>query len=968
MEEILVLTFTKAATRELKERIRSNLEKACVLLRSEDEPSWPYLKPFAGSAEALKILEEALSVFDRSQIFTIHGFCYRMLKEFAFEANLGFSLADPDQEKSSSKRKKSALADFLERGISSDLLCPEQIGIVMKQQDTMGEISRLFLRAKSRTGIPLSKLQDRYVFAMKRWRGGEPTSSRLLEDFEKIRINFKAKDGDFAAQVDSLARSFQNPKDWTRLLWHRGSLFSFLDPSNRKVRQKETGPLHFPGFFEWAVEHLGPIVLHGVDYKNILGNLVFAWRRWEEKFAAEEEDLGPDEILTRMEKAIQYSQFASKVRRRYQAAVIDEFQDTDPLQWEIFRKLFLEEPLQACYLVGDPKQSIYRFRNADVYTYFAAKEFLGEQHLYHLDTNFRSCKEMIGGLNALFHRSWLSLPKLGQSIPYHPVRAGSPEPFSLDDGKSSLHWIIGDEKASFAETFLPYAAAEIERLKLPNFRSIAILVKDRHEAKKALDLLTERGVPAVAKSHQTLGETAAFQAVRELFEAVVSPQDESKDRIVAMGPFGGGEIDFSYWKSVLEEQGIVPFFRLFLEGKKTPFEKDLKQVLEALFAWERSEGFSFEGLSRFLDDFERLDSDEGGRRDCDGEEEAVQILTLHVSKGLEFDVVFALGLSSNPKEEEDEEIDAEKLRQLYVAMTRAKKRLYAPVKEAYGKKPPSPMELFRKAVEREEGPMIPYLQKLAKTESVSIEEISTPYALSVSNRAVEKNSVDSIPLPRVSYTPSFLHSFTSLAKTSGRDEKKEEVSEETLPRGTETGIAVHQIFETIFSSPTPIWRDVDAIDRIVENELRFSPLARWTKSVQEMVRKTVSMLLFDGERTFALQELEPDGIYVEMEFVYPQKNHFVKGFIDLVFQYRGRYYFLDWKTNWLAESTEAAMKTEMGAHDYGLQAALYAEALRRHIGAPFESSFGGAFYLFVRSPCYLHFIPEMERVERCYGN
>src|SRR3989338_3562285 len=97
-----------------------------------------------------------------------------------------------------------------------------------------------------------------------------------------------------------------------------------------------------------------------------------------------------------------------------------------------------------------------------------------------------------------------------------------------------------------------------------------------------------------------------------------------------------------------------------------------------------------------------------------------------------------------------------------------------------------------------------------------------------------------------------------------------------------------------------------------------------------------------------------------MEFLYRRGPHFIKGFIDLVFCYRDTLYFLDWKTNFLNGPLQAALQEEMQAHDYYLQASLYAEAITRYLGAQEKISqkFGGAFYLFVRHGLYTHCLPK----------
>ena len=190
---------------------------------------------------------------------------------------------------------------------------------------------------------------------------------------------------------------------------------------------------------------------------------------------------------------------------------------------------------------------------------------------------------------------------------------------------------------------------------------------------------------------------------------------------------------------------------------------------------EKKEGFSFEGLKRQLLNLEELNAEEGGRRRMESDEDAVQIMTLHISKGLEFDVVFALGLASRtPETEEVEESNAEKLRQLYVAMTRAKRRLYVPMvlsnKEAKSGTH-SPIELFCQTFEK---PLLDQLKALGEKESITFEHLS-----SISDLAPPIKPAVVLPdlskSHRPSFTPSFLSSFTSLAKP------KEAKSQEVLP-------------------------------------------------------------------------------------------------------------------------------------------------------------------------------------------
>jgi exodeoxyribonuclease V beta subunit len=119
-----------------------------------------------------------------------------------------------------------------------------------------------------------------------------------------------------------------------------------------------------------------------------------------------------------------------------------------------------------------------------------------------------------------------------------------------------------------------------------------------------------------------------------------------------------------------------------------------------------------------------------------------------------------------------------------------------------------------------------------------------------------------------------------------------------------------------------------------------------------MVRQTIAMPMVAEGEFFSLSEMGE--FQVEMEFVFSSPPHFIKGFIDLVFCHRGRVYFLDWKTNWLEDYGQDSLKKAIDAHDYGLQAALYKEAIKRH----FQMEYGGAYYLFVRGGAYLKVFTE----------
>ncbi len=943
IEKVLVVTFTRAATRELKQRIRSHLLFSLQILTKKKEGAPPYLIAHIESKEAMFILDRAIKEFDRAQIFTIHGFCFRMLQEFAFEAECCLSLTSPENPMALAQKRRSEFSQFLQKGIEPSLIAPEQLRILLGLYETLYDLGSAVLKEKGT--IPDSFSVWHRAFQKKILTQKE---RRSRAQFEEIASQYKGFSSDLLDEFDALSSCLDHPEDpliWRRLLRYRGALFSFLDPKNKKVKATFSDP-----FFDWIFQELSPIMKQALHPKQILRVLATQWKKWEEKWQRENGIFHPDAMLEEMRRAIKKEPFFAQIKTRFQAIIIDEFQDTDPLQWEIFQKMATSDSLSAFYLVGDPKQSIYRFRNADVYTYIAAKEFLGKENLYCLDTNFRSSPTMIEALNTLFSREWLVLPQTAGVIDYHPVQAGSSLSSFEEDHKGAVHWILGNEEASFKETFLPYAILEIEKLlsKMAP-QSIAILVKDRYEMQQAMSFLQKRGIPSIGRSHEQLSETPSFQNLRNLIFAIASPENESARELAKDGPFAPFESSFSHYHHLLAEKGLPLFFSEFFQNRP-PLEKEAEQVLEELFAFEQREGFSFEGIKRFLRNWSFLSEEEAPRVRLDEKSDAVQVLTLHVSKGLEFEVVFALSLASaSPKEEEDAELNAEKLRLLYVAMTRAKKRLYIPFKP--GKKR-SPVELFAEIVERQEGPFAAYLERLAKEKSLSIEEIPTPFLLPdplkavhgieiVQRKAALKNSAPVLP--------SFVQSFTTLS------EKKEIEAVESnspLPRGKETGTVIHELLEEIFSLKE--WKEDALFFPLIEQKLLHTSLAPWTNLVQSLLSQTLSHPLTDGETTFCLRDLSFSQVLPEVDFLYPEGGNFIKGSIDLVFVFQGKIYFLDWKTNALKDTRQQSMEEVMEAHDYYLQAALYTEALRRQFGPSFQEKFGGAFYLFVREGASLH--------------
>lgn len=320
----------------------------------------------------------------------------------------------------------------------------------------------------------------------------------------------------------------------------------------------------------------------------------------------------------------------------------------------------------------------------------------------------------------------------------------------------------------------------------------------------------------------------------------------------------------------------------------------------------------------------------------------MHVITMHVSKGLEFEIVFALGAAAEtPSSEEPDEAEAEKLRQLYVALTRAKKRLYIPLLP--NDEASSPLDLFWKRSKQPRAPQEIVKHLMSCNGAITCETVLSSEKLTVTRPATltdeKKSSAVSIPqFTRNLYSYSSLTRFDENRVSLDAALPSEEKTIHTLPRGAETGLVIHRMFERFFSEST------HPIEQIVAEELHLASLQDWERAVRDMFVQTLAMPFIDG-RTLA--ELKQSERRAEVEFLFCQAPHYVKGFIDLVVIVGNQLTFFDWKTNWLGAGEESyAMEGLHAAMEpYWLQASLYAEALRRSFP---HCHIQEAVYLFVR--------------------
>lgn len=911
IDEILVVTFTRAATRELKTRIQNTLKSK--------PPSFN--------------IQKALALIDQAQVFTIHGFCHRMLTEFAYEAGLSFALLS-EEESDYRALLKEHITDFLRTALPKEEYSTAQLAALRQDKDAL--IQKILSLVEKEGEFPsyhsFSEAHAKYNSLRKECS----FPSDLLSHFSKIRDKEGNLKEPFESQAALLEKATLSLEEFEALT-AAPSLLSLLTPENQYKKSDEDGS----PMFEFS-EKLGPLLEETTSPLCTLVRMARTVRDSARIALQEKEILSPNDILQKMSDCLEIPSFKEKVRSRYRAAIIDEFQDTDPTQWNIFKTLFIEDPIPALYLVGDPKQSIYSFRSADIYTYLSAEKAVSQKA--HLDTNYRSDPKLIEHLNALFYSNphFLSLPDA--PLPFHPVKHANTPDRVFPDDKSPVHFFIYEAEKKRERNwpspemeqsvYYPFIASEILTLTKHdfNFSDFAILVKDRYQAMRLKTYLESHGIPTQSKSTDSLNQTPTFSLVRALLEALITPSEIPIKRFLSFTHDHHELTD-----PILLTETIAAFakpqtLQEALRDLYTPTtleaHSDYLKLCEILLDYQTQNKASLSKVLEFL-----LSSKEIDRRPL-SDANSVAIMTIHMSKGLEFNVVFALGLVNRYTGREDfvrhnkkwllfnpehaacqaaiQNQEAEKLRQLYVALTRAKHRVYIPLLRD-PKNPPislghaSPIELFNPN----------------PTDATYLEKQTLPKVKQETPRLIPPKK------PSPSYPLRFLHSYSSLAHTT--PQPPVDIPTE-LPKGAETGLLIHSLLETLLKNPT-----LDIPTLLKQKLPPHFPFDATLNLLHHALHTPLS------PHTFTLSQITH--LYPETEFLYPNSPHLIKGYIDLIFLHNGHYFLLDWKTNLLPSYDPYSLEQAMAHHDYHLQASLYQTALTRYLrGAPF----GGTYYIFLR--------------------
>ncbi|MBJ7449516.1 MAG: UvrD-helicase domain-containing protein [Parachlamydiales bacterium] len=1048
LHQILVVTFTRAATRELKMRIFSHLEKAIEYLKNPVEDMPDYLAALCDQGQetviqAKRYLEKAASDFDEAQIFTIHSFCYRMLREYTLESHVGFDLSSPEEEYPMATIQ-AVVRDFFLTELDPLKYSSEQLRLLLKDhrgdaQELENKMVKEISQEKETKNLStfeqlfqsfkqiVEALQSKWSIVPENLKTDLIVLSSCYKGFCNQQGVIKT---DIEERIEKFSQLFINEitiADFNFFIEDRAEWLDLYKESNKKARSKTPSFLFYYGFLTDIHQSMFPILQEASSAKKIFNRMADDCRKLLSFRFYQEEKWTPDELLKVMHRSLKHEKFNDRVFQRYQAVIIDEFQDTDPLQWEIFSQCFFKyDEKRLCYLVGDPKQSIYAFRKADIYTYLNAQGLLGESACASLDTNYRSQKPLVEALNALFDTNtvpdWMSLPRWGKALSIPKVKSAPlKEDYHFIDEQGSVHFFVVQgtstgkqwpSQSIESDVLFPYMAKEINTMMINQSmgaESFAVLVKDRYQAERLRHYLQTVGIAAVTKRSKSLIETDAYQAFKELIKALDHTSTSSLMRQVLGGPLFGlnhhqlrkftepeeEQKLFYYFANLrlsLIEKGVAYFYntlmatqfdgqnstisqRILSEKEGIFFYRDCNRLMEILVEEESRQGTSPNVLYNALNLLALRDpDDERLRLHTEEETGSVQILTTHMSKGLEYDVVFALGLASRTQvsdECDSSELDAEKMRQLYVAMTRAKKRLYVPILFDMKKKPlipgtASPMELFcarfgRAALTIEKlyeqighsNEIFTALDTLKRTSSITYSNLDNPYHYSPPIVEHQKIVLNCPPTWNIHYSTSYITSYTSMADVKDNAHVKRDILENDLPLGAETGIIIHEILQKISWNQMKQAQSAQDLVPLTELFLKATSLRDHFVKIAEHLFAIFNAKIVSSFSSFQLKDVDEKVLWREMEFSFGHQDNFINGFIDLVFRHEGKYYLVDWKSNHLGtDYSTKSMREEMEAKDYFLQARIYKEALKRYLTLTtkeqFDKVYGGAIYIFLR--------------------
>ena len=1122
VEEILVVTFTDMATEELKKKIRERItdaiDKLTAFAETQDKSAFKndeFLTALCDNLnifEAIHRLKLAEQNMDLAAIYTIHGFCRRMLMQYAFHSGIHFNLELIKDQSDLLVRFANEfwrehfyplpfeMADF----IANELGSPDYVLSLL--ESNLGKNLIVDLKNPQALSISITEFLHQYL-------GEYFKDIKALKDFW---LESAGKISELITEELNKDYAKGEPKSLSRRSYNSSRLAKWIEQVNAWANDPRDYVLNeiLMSYFtqsalgekgeEGASPFIAPIFTELEERANALISpdllrrvILYHYRQGLQQklldYKLNHQEKSFDDLLRLLCEALQGAQgdeLAEMIRFQYPFAMIDEFQDTDSQQYAIFSKIYRDNPEKntGFIMIGDPKQAIYRFRGADIFTYLKASD--EAQSRFELTKNYRSEKHLVDGVNALF--DFPQSPFIYQNINFTAVDSrddhlrfylnGKAEPayrFYLTESDkvnktemakicaiSIQHWL-----KSAAENQAVFQNEDTCKTLQP--ANIAVLVKNRYEAADVIQELQKLGIASVYLSDQSsvFDSHVAMELLR-ILKACLNVAERPILNAIATALFGLNAADihqiqqneadwqrwadsFAQYQQTWQRQGIlVMLHQILLEQgiserllSQATGERDLTDFLHLAEILQQAATLH-ESEAALLSWFEKQIQGEGRQEAqirLESERQLVKIVSIHKSKGLEYDLVWLPFLAVPSKiptagdmnvyysKERDEtlwdmenrnlnalyeETFAEELRLLYVALTRAKYQMAFALPAQFDKKWNALHYVLSQGdIGKEIALSAPkdtetLLQAFKEKMQDNVEICTKPNLEAFPTLSINTKNDD---LKAAEFTGNIeqdwrITSFTSIeqghrrqnyfAESAGKkhavfDDAKDYDSQNSieistallnenesnildLPRGKQVGTALHRHFENCYFSDLANTEEIDKLRQSLQLDETFTePLQNWLQQI--------SHTPLSNEIGIALADLANKDCIKEMPFYLAIREHFdveafnralkahhhlpseplqfeqiqgmVRGSIDLVFRHNGKYYLVDYKSNFLGSTlssyNQEALKKEMLHSHYDWQYLIYTLALHRYLQSvvphyDYSRDFGGVFYLFLR--------------------
>lgn len=1035
INQIMMVTFTQAAVEEMKSRIRNFVYQAWQYSHdsshSIDAGVKQYLAIYQGREQELqRVLNEAVSILDEVSIFTIHGFCARTLKEFAFETNQSFDLK--------------MTTDFSE-------ILYEALHIVWRKNITT--LPPVLLKKLFDLSFSDAKLAE----MTKAYLDGCHLRDEVLPvetDIADILNSLENLNNEVMLAQNAIATHIENNEEIVMRAVHeqnKGSrLYKLFNASSQSIIDDLDS-------FVLEFKKSSKIDRFNTDFRELIQNYTYAkeasltysklalttiYHRNALEIVKEIQNIKNrrsiqtfDDLIHNLHRTVTTESgqnLCKSLRAKYKAVFIDEFQDTDKYQYEIFSSVFMGHP-NTIFFIGDPKQSIYSFRKADLDVYKLARS---KSETFTMYNNYRSNEPLLEKLNRFFG---VEDPFADNEIAYTEVGCGKPDLGRLVDenGKENCFECFeysnkGQATQHMVEKILRLLAKGYSILEKGKTRKIlpsdiGILVRNHIDAKSVKQELGKKGLPAVVVDESNVfhSEVATYVSYillainqvnnSSIYQALGTPLFLNYFNEIARINIEKEILHFEDFKNIFESKGVYSMFQLIMKTYNVrgnllmANEKNGQRLLTNLIHLVellQHEQSRFKMSGEEMIDWLKRAKEEGMNGEnsfeqrLESDENAVNIVTVHKAKGLAYNIVFTpflesthkpkfitkykqgdkyfISLDCNNNEEAAQafakQYEQEERRIVYVALTRAV--YYCGI---YTK--PNSKNTLGHFTNTWQGP---------KESIVNFESDSQLHCHnSVAQLLPEPNAVPALHLfdkqwAVLSYSgivSTGQHAAVTNVENPSTDAFEQFVFDK-MPKGVFFGSFVHEIFEKIDFADSANWENI--IRKTGQKHLGWPhPLSESQMAdmpfYMQWFQHICKTRLTTAEGEFSLSNIENKLHELEFYFPYDQidsaglKNvlqtvdieikdelymgGMMNGFIDLVFEHGGKYYLLDWKTNFLGNNLQAYgnsnLDQAMIQHNYHLQYLIYTVALCRYLQTripnfEYDTHFGGVYYLFVR--------------------